>query len=67
MIARLLGRPRMWAFRQVNAARFGPILYRCGRWSYVSLATVEAYAGHNFTSAQLLAAGVRQSHEETRT
>jgi len=64
MIARLLGRPRMWAYRQVEADRFGPILYRRGRWSYVSLAAVEAYAGHTFTPAQLLAAGVNQPHQE---
>jgi hypothetical protein len=54
----------MWAYRQVEADRFGPILYRRGRWSYVSLAAVEAYAGHTFTPAQLLAAGVNQPHQE---
>lgn len=65
MVARLLGRPRMWAFRQVGTGRFGPIIYRRGRWSYVSLGAVQAYHGRPFTPEQLLAAGVSPPHEET--
>jgi hypothetical protein len=32
-IGRLLGRPRRWAVRQVDAGRFGPIVHRRGRCS----------------------------------
>ncbi len=63
-IGRLLRRPRRWAQRRVVAGAFGPVLKRRGRTYYVDLAAVEAFAGQNFTPAQLAAAaGATQAQE----
>jgi hypothetical protein len=59
MIARLLGRPRMWAYRQIVAGRFGPVVHqRRHRWRYVDLARVEDAQGITFSADQLAAAGI---------
>jgi hypothetical protein len=42
IIGKLLGRPRMWAYRQIRAGRFGPIVHRHGLWTYVDLVRVQA-------------------------
>jgi len=62
MIARLRARPRMWAHRQIVAGRFGPVVFRRGRWAYVALAEVEAAEGIQFAAAQLAAVGHHPDH-----
>jgi hypothetical protein len=64
-IAKLLGRPRKWGYRQVKADRYGPVAYQRGRWPYVHLERVEAVEGRRFTSEQLRAAGVTKIGEGT--
>ena len=56
-IARLTARPRLWAYRQIMAKRFGPITRRKGRALEVELNRVQAVFG-TFTPEQLAAAGV---------
>jgi Meiotically up-regulated gene 113 len=57
MVARLLGRPRMWAYRQIKAGRYGPVERGRGRSAYVDLAQVEAVEKCSFTQEQLLMVG----------
>lgn len=57
-IGKLLGRPRMWAYRQIRAGRFGPIVHRRGLWAYVDLRRVQAVEHQTFTHEQLRLAGV---------
>jgi hypothetical protein len=62
-IARLLGRPRLWAHRQAIRGTFGAILHRRGRAYEVELAAVERALGLTFTPSQLSAAGI-SPHED---
>jgi Helix-turn-helix domain len=54
-VARLLARPRMWAWRHVRDGDFGP-----ARWSglgwIVQRAAVEKFVGQKFTDTQIRAA-----------
>jgi hypothetical protein len=56
-IAKLLQRPRMWAFRRIAAGDFGPV-YQRGPAYQVELGRVEAATGMQFTPSQLAAAGI---------
>jgi hypothetical protein len=58
-IARLVQRPRRWAYRRVTDGSFGPIIARRGRALLVDLAAVEARVGINFSPSQLAAVGLR--------
>jgi len=57
-IARLKGRPRMWAYRRLVAGKYGPVIRRRGRWQYVDLAAVEQAEGMTFPADRLVEAGV---------
>jgi hypothetical protein len=58
MIARLLCRPWLWAYRRMTAGMFGPIVHQQGRWPYVSLHAVERVTSRRFDRDQLVRAGV---------
>jgi hypothetical protein len=57
-IASLLGRPRLWGYRQMQAGRYGPIVRQNMHHGCVHLAAVEAAEHVTFTPQQLAAAGV---------
>jgi hypothetical protein len=60
VIGRLVCRPRLWAYKQIKAGRFGQPTRGRGiraRALEVELADVEAALGLKFNPAQLLAAG----------
>jgi hypothetical protein len=52
MIGRLLGRPRMWAFRQVDAGRYGPTTRQNGVL-FADLAGVENAACRTFSDENI--------------
>ena len=62
-VGKLLQRPRRWAHRHVKAGAFGPVTQPHRRLLLVDLAGVEAFAGQQFTQAQLAAAGIKQPQE----
>jgi hypothetical protein len=62
-IAKLFLRPRLWAYRQAKAGRFGPVIRRRGRAFYVPLRNVAAYRGSAFSADQLAALGLTRTEE----
>ena len=72
-LARLFGRPRLWANRRIAAGRYGPVIHS-GRSHLVDLHQVEIAEGITFGRGQLAAVGLvedrnlggRVAGEETR-
>jgi hypothetical protein len=60
VVAKLALRPRLWAYRQLKAGRFGAVTRRKGRALEAELAGVEAVLGP-FPPERLRAAGLRVS------
>ncbi len=58
-IAKLFGRPRLWANRRISAGRYGPVIHS-GRSHLVDIGAVEAAEGVRFAPAQLAAVGLIQ-------
>ena len=70
-IARLLFRPRLWAYRRMRAGRYGPIFRQNGHHGLVALAAVEAAEYVTFTPDDLLRVGMirpeeREAYEQTQ-
>ena len=63
-IGRLFARPRIWAYRQVRAGRFGPIIKCRGRAFFVDIRNVEARIGYRFSASQLAAAGLQPAPDQ---
>lgn len=59
-IARLLFRPRLWAYRRMRAGRYGPIVRQNAHHGHVDLRAVEIAERVAFTADDLSRAGILQ-------
>jgi hypothetical protein len=57
-ISRLMGRPRLWGYRQMRAGRYGRVERLNGHHGCVFLANVEVAEQVTFSRQQLIAAGL---------
>jgi hypothetical protein len=63
-IGRLLARPKVWAWRRVDAGRYGAPVRRGGRATWVPISSVEQAEGVRFTPEQLHLVGIIQNERE---
>jgi hypothetical protein len=62
-LARLFGRPRLWANRGIAAGRYGQVIHS-GRSHLVDIREVEAVEGITFGPGQLAAVGLIPQQRE---